>query len=161
MKRILPVILFVVAIILIAPTSIAQAQGPEAPAPVVEIPQTLGEFFTWLGTATAFGVVMSLVLEKLPFWAGLNSGLKAVSTMLLAVGLGLLSHALVTYVPAGVVADAQPWYQAIVSGISIWLASQGFHSAVNQREKYTAHSTTPDAPYSGPVSGLSDGGGVA
>lgn len=91
------------------------------------MPENLGEFFTWIGSAGCFALVMSLVLERLPNWENLNSDLKTLLSAIVAILLGLLSAALVKWVPAGVQADLEPWFERIMAALIIWAGSQYFH----------------------------------
>lgn len=101
----------------------------------MEIPQTLGEFATWLATAGAFGFMMSLIVEWVPGWEKWGATPKFFITLALAVGLGLGSYGLINWVPAGIKEGLEPFYQLIVSAITIWAASQGTHYFLNLREK--------------------------
>lgn len=101
----------------------------------MEIPQSLSEFATWLATAGAFGFVMSLVIEWVPGWEKANSTLKFFVTLGIALLLGLASYGLINWVPAGVKTGLEPYYQLIISAISIWATSQGAHYMIIQREK--------------------------
>lgn len=99
------------------------------------MPTSLGEFFTWLGTAGAFATIMALVLERIPGWNDkLSSEVKSLLSLVVAALLGMASYALVRWVPAGVVAELEPYYQVILTAVTIWLGSQYAHWAVNQRE---------------------------
>lgn len=95
------------------------------------MPENFGSFLTWLGSGAAFAIFTALFLEKLPFWATLNSDVKAAVSMLAAVGLGFLSKALVQWVPAGVVTDLEPWYQVVIGAIVIWEGSQAAHTVLH------------------------------
>jgi hypothetical protein len=108
----------------------------------MEFPQTLGQFATWLATAGAFGFVMSLVVEWFPGWEKVGATPKFFITLGIAVGLGLLSFGLINWVPAGVKEGLEPYYQLLVSAITIWAASQGTHYLIVQREKRL--SSTPE-----------------
>ena len=99
----------------------------------MEIPQSFGQFATWLATAGAFGFVLSLIVEWVPGWETANSNLKFFVTLALAVALGFASYALVTWVPAGVKDGIEPYYQIIITAIGIWAASQGTHYTLIQR----------------------------
>lgn len=101
----------------------------------MEIPKSLSEFATWLATAGAFGFVMSLVVEWVPGWEGAKPTLKFFVTLGIALLLGLASYGLINWVPAGVKEGLEPYYQLIISAISIWAASQGTHYMINLREK--------------------------
>lgn len=107
----------------------------------MEIPQSLSEFFTWLGTNAALGVVVAILAEVFPKWEGLDAKVKRWIVLAISVGLGLLSAALLRYVPAGVADGLQDWYKAIVTAIAIFAASQWSHWAIVKREP-----PAPDVP---------------
>lgn len=98
------------------------------------MPENLGEFFTWLGTAGAFATIMALVLERVPNWDNLSSEAKSIVSLVVAALLGMASYALVRWVPAGVVEGLEPYYQVILSAVAVWLGSQYAHWGINQRE---------------------------
>lgn len=100
-----------------------------------QLPQSFGEFATWLATAGAFGFIMSLIVEWVPGWEKASSTLKFFVTLGLALGLGFASYGLINWVPAGVKTGIEPYYQLVISAISIWAASQGTHYLLVQREK--------------------------
>lgn len=100
----------------------------------MEVPQTVSEFFTWLASAGALGFVVSAIAEVFPKWEMIDPKVKRWIVLGISAVLGLLSAALVRYVPAGVVEGAQDWYKAIVTAIAIFAASQWSHWAIIKRE---------------------------
>jgi hypothetical protein len=77
---------------------------------------------------------MALVLERVPGWETLSREVKSFISLVVAALLGVVSYALVRWVPAGVVAELEPYYQVILTAVTIWLGSQYAHWAVNQRK---------------------------
>lgn len=129
--------LLVISLLLVAaPPALAQDGGstPELPA---EPPGSFAEFLTWLGTAGAFSLFMALILERVPNWAEWDSDLKSFISVAVAVGLALVSYMLVRWLPAGVVADLEPWYRVIFNAVVIWLGSQWAHNVINRRDSRT------------------------
>jgi hypothetical protein len=99
----------------------------------MNVPSTLGEFFTFIGSAGAIGFVLSFVAENWGFFQSRNKQGKVAILMFIALLMGLGSYSLVRFVPAGVVEQAQPIYQVIIATLSILLASQVWHKTVNQQ----------------------------
>ncbi len=99
----------------------------------MSVPSTLGEFFTFIGSAGAIGFVLSIVVENWGFFQTRNKQGKITILILIALLMGLSSYSLVRYVPAGVIEQAQPLYQVIVATLSILIASQVWHKTVNQQ----------------------------
>lgn len=98
------------------------------------MPQDLGSFFTWLGSDVAIGAVISLIFVNWSWFNARSSGQKIALLTFVALFMGLASQALITYVPAGVVADLQPYYKAIVSAMVVLFGSQAWHQIVNNRK---------------------------
>lgn len=96
------------------------------------MPASLGEFFTFIGSAAAIGFVLSFVAENWPFFQTRSSQGKMIILVVIALAMGLGSYGLVRYVPAGVIEAAQPIYQVIVSTITILLASQIWHKVTDK-----------------------------
>ena len=125
-------------VLLLAGAEPALAQGgEETPEPPGGLPTSFGAFLTWLATAGAFSLFMSLILERVPNWAEWNSDLKSFISVAVAIGLALISHALVRWLPAGVVAELEPWYAVVFNAVTIWLGSQWAHNIFNRRESRT------------------------
>lgn len=112
----------------------------------MSIPSTLGEFFTFIGSAGAIGFVLSFVVENWAFFQTRNRQGKITILVFIALLMGLGSYSLVRYVPAGVVQEAQPIYQVIVATLSILLASQVWHKTVNQQVIDVTAALVPDSP---------------
>lgn len=108
----------------------------------MNLPSSLGEFFTFIGSAAAIGFVLSFLAENWGFFQTRNKQGKIAILVIVAVLMGLISYSLVRYVPAGVVDQAQPIYQVIISSLAILLATQVWHKAVNQQEKDTSATLT-------------------
>lgn len=109
----------------------------------MEIPQTISEFFTWLASAGALGFVVSALAEVFPKWETLDPKVKRWIVLGISAVLGMLSTALIKYVPAGVVEGAQDWYKAIVTAAAVFAASQWSHWAIIRREDRKEPPTAP------------------
>jgi hypothetical protein len=90
------------------------------------LPQDFGQFLTWIGSNAAIGMVISWLMANWAWFQLRPSGQKAVILYALAVGMGLVSHLAVTYIPAGIVTELQPYYSilltsaVIVGGQQLW-----------------------------------------
>ena len=107
------------------------------------VPSNLGEFFTFIGSASAIGFVLSLIAEQSRWFQSRNKQGKMATLLFIAMVMSLLSYSLVRFVPAGVVEQAQPYYQTIYSAVVIVLASQVWHRLVNKQAEPPALSTSP------------------
>lgn len=96
------------------------------------LPATLAEFLTFLGTAGCIGAVLSFVAGNVKAFQGLSSQGKVFVLFLISLALGFLSHFAVSYIPAGVVADAEPYYKIVIQSFAILLAAKAYHSVVGE-----------------------------
>jgi hypothetical protein len=94
----------------------------------MNIPGDLGAFLSWFGGSAAIGAVISWLMANWAWFQTRSSGQKTAILYGLAVGMGIVSRLAVTYIPAGVVTDLQPYYSilltsaVIVGGQQIWYA---------------------------------------
>ncbi len=107
------------------------------------VPSNLGEFFTFIGSATAIGFVLSLAAENWLFFQSRNTQGKMAILLFIAIVMSLVSYSLMRFVPAGIVEQAQPYYQTIYSAVVIVLASQVWHRLVNKQTDKDVPSTSP------------------
>lgn len=99
------------------------------------VPTTLGEFFTFVGSSAAIGFVLSWIAGNWGFFQRATSQGKAAILVFISLLMGLGSFALVRFVPAGVIEQAQPYYQVIISSITILIASQAWHKWIDPADK--------------------------
>lgn len=92
-----------------------------------QLPPTLGGFLTFLGTVGAIGAVISWVSENWAFFQAQAAQGKMLILLIISTVMGLISMFAVEYIPAGVIAEAEPYYRIFVSSISIVLSSQVYH----------------------------------
>ena len=89
-------------------------------------PQDLGQFLTWIGSNAAIGMVTSWIMANWCWFQNRPAGQKTLILYGVAVGMGVISRLAVTYVPAGIVTDLQPYYlilltsAVIVGGQQLW-----------------------------------------
>ena len=103
-----------------------------------DFPPTLTLFIAYIGTSGFAAMVMSSLVETLPFWTQWDAkpwGATAKKLIMIGVylGLALLSNGLVHWVPTGVLESLQPYYAIIIGVISTWFAGTGFHFLMNRR----------------------------
>ncbi len=98
----------------------------------MNLPPSLGEFLTFVGTAAFIGFVLTWVAGNSTWFEKQSTNIKMLVLLIVAIGMGLGSQALVTYVPAGVVTGLEPWYKVVVASIAILLSSQTWHEIVHK-----------------------------
>lgn len=109
-------------------------------------PTDLAQFVSWLGGSAVVGVIVSLLLEKLPFWreapswvpvifAGNWSRLKRVFVFLLSTSLPSVSAWILAVVPPESFTAAQVYVNYALAGLVTWFAAEVFH-AVNPVRSY-------------------------
>ena len=103
---------------------------------VFDVPPTFAAFLTWIGTIEFFNIAGAPLLERLFVALKVdNSNIKALVSVLTAVGLALASAALVKWLPGGLVAGVDQWYQVIIGAVVGWLTMQGAHYQIDLRAK--------------------------
>jgi ABC-type transport system involved in multi-copper enzyme maturation permease subunit len=83
----------------------------------MDIPTNLSDFFIWIGSPLVVGAVLSLIAERV--WpllpAEFPGGVKHALVIVASIGLPLLSK-------------LNPWWQAIVAGLMVYLTTQAAHT---------------------------------
>lgn len=90
----------------------------------MELPSTFQEFLTMLGSPIFIGVIISVLLVRWPWYAGLTNKAKFWIVGAISILLPVLSHVLILYVPAQVNAVIEQWWPTVVGGMGIWMSSQ-------------------------------------
>jgi len=93
----------------------------------IQIPLTVLELFKFLGTPVFIGFLVSFLLERVPWFQQLNSDVKAIVALVIAIVLPIVSYALLNYVPQSFVEAVQPWYAAAITGVIGFIGSQVWH----------------------------------
>lgn len=93
-----------------------------------QIPGTFAEFLTFLGTAGAIGAVLSWIASNWKFFQDRSSQGKMLILFAIALVMGFASQFAVQYIPAGIVADAEPFYKTIINMAAIVLSSQLYYA---------------------------------
>lgn len=100
-------------------------------------PTDITQFLAWLGTSAAGGVIVSLLLERIPAFRDWKSEWKGRVIMALFVALPVVSAALLPLVQSidpAVLAEVQKWLGLALGGLVAWGASQYAHDADPGRE---------------------------
>lgn len=90
-------------------------------------PQELGQFLTWIGSNAAIGMVISWIMANWAWFQGRTAGEKTAILYGVAVVMGVVSRLAVTYVPAGVVEQLQPYYTILLTSAVIVGGQQIFY----------------------------------
>ncbi len=89
------------------------------------MPSTFGEFLTFIGTATAIGAVINWVVQNWDFYQHqIRREVQVLILIVISTIMGVASMLAVRYVPAGVVAELEPYYRIVITSITIVLATQ-------------------------------------
>jgi len=96
----------------------------------MDIPTNLNDFFIWIGSPLVVGAVLSLIAERV--WpllpAEFPGGVKHALVIVASIGLPLLSKLLQDSVPPETIEALNPWWQAIVAGLMVYLTTQAAHT---------------------------------
>jgi len=77
--------------------------------------------------------IVSWGLDAIPAWHNLNSKLKQVIVLVLALVIGIVVT-LVRNLPPDVLAQITPYFDVIIATVLAWAAMQGFHYKDPNRE---------------------------
>lgn len=82
------------------------------------IPGDFGAFLTWVGSDAVIGAVL-VWLWNWPVLANLKTWVRVIILAVVGVGLAVGSYLGITYIPAGVVDQIQPYWRAVVTVVII------------------------------------------
>jgi hypothetical protein len=102
---------------------------------MIELPSTFTQFLAFLGTPIFASFVVSEVLEHIKAFQNADSQRKALIVLALSLALGLLSYALVRWIPPTVVEQWQPIYNVIVGTIAAFIGGQIYHNQTHPSDK--------------------------
>lgn len=94
------------------------------------LPPDLASFLTFIATPIFAAWIVSHFIETIPQWADLAATVKQAIMLAIYIGLGLLSYALVKWVPADVIVTLQPIYAVIIGAITAWISANLWHGAI-------------------------------
>jgi hypothetical protein len=82
-------------------------------------PSDLGQFLAWIGSNAAIGMVISWIMANWAWFQGRASGEKTIILYVVAVVMGVVSRLALTYIPAGIIGDLQPYYTILLTSAII------------------------------------------
>jgi len=94
----------------------------------MEFPNTLNEFIVWLGTPAAAGWVIAVFLEQWGVFQALSTNIKRVTTLVVTLGLPVLSKLVLDGVEPETLDQIAPWFAILSTGLLAWAASQTAHA---------------------------------
>ena len=94
----------------------------------MEFPNTLNEFVVWLGTPAAAGWVIATLLEQWGFFQALVPNVKRAITLVLTIGLPVLSKVVMDGVAPETLEQIAPWFAIVATGLMTWAGSQAVHA---------------------------------
>ena len=101
------------------------------------MPDSFGAFLTFLGSSVAIGAVLSIIAENWPWFQKQGSGTKTAVLIAVSTLMGLVSRLAVTYIPTGIITAAEPYYQIVISSLTIVLSSKIYHDLWGDKAKET------------------------
>jgi len=96
----------------------------------VEFPISLAGLLAPAGVAVVFGYLQSYLLEWAPWFGEWTAMRKRLFLALLGVVLSVLALAITTYVPAATIEALNPWYIAVITGVTM-VSTEVAHKVVN------------------------------
>ena len=111
-------------------------------------PITITQFFAWLVTASGAAAAASFILERIPAFQAWVSPYKSYIILVVMLGIGLIAYAAMTYMPADMLAQLEPWFKIVALIVGAWVSSQVAHT-VDPKRIQAAEDKTPtptDAP---------------
>jgi hypothetical protein len=104
------------------------------------MPGDFGSFLTFIGSSAAIGAVISFIADNWAWFKARESGQKVVILLAVSILMGIASHLLVKYVPVGVIAEVEPYYQIIIASIVTLTGSVVYHKLIGvPQEKKNAN----------------------
>ena len=97
-------------------------------------PTTLNEFLIWLGSPLAAGWIISTLLEQWALFQNFTPDVKRLVTLIITVGLPVVSLVLRTNLPAETIAQLAPIFEAVAVGFVTWAGSQAVHAVQKRLE---------------------------
>lgn len=98
---------------------------------------TLVEALVWLASAAGtvgVGTVLAPWLERIEWFQALGSDTKRVVVISISIGVGLLAHVALTYVPVDVFEALGPYWTIIFNSIVAFLSSQIAYGKIERRK---------------------------
>ena len=95
-----------------------------------EVP-ALFDVLQMLACGVGVGAVIAFLFEHISWFRRLNSEAKWWIIFILSLGLPLAAEAAIQFVPPDVLAQLEPWWQALAAGFLTWAGSQVAHKLFN------------------------------
>jgi thiol:disulfide interchange protein len=87
------------------------------------------DFLLWLSSAAGSSAALSFLLERIPAFHELKPEHRSLITLGGSLGIALAAWAILTYVPADVLAQITPVFQLVAAVVGSWIATQLAHTA--------------------------------
>jgi hypothetical protein len=95
---------------------------------ILETTQNVQSVLTWLIYSGGAILVASWVLDRIPAYVALLPEAKKYINMAVSVILALAAFACITYVPAAVFAQLDPWFKIVAGVVVLYSAQQTVHA---------------------------------
>jgi hypothetical protein len=95
---------------------------------------TIQEFLMWLFASGGAAVVLSFIEERWPLFQTWSPEAKSWFNLGGTLVISLAAYAVLTYVPADVLAALAPWFAIVATVVGAWISSQVAH-AVDPKTK--------------------------
>ncbi len=104
---------------------------------------TLKAFIVFIGLPGTIGIVLSQVAEHLDAFQKLSNPAKVLILLAISIILPTLRYVLLTYVPDSTYAMLEPWYEVILQGVMVFIASQLWHKYIHNGAMVNRKPTQP------------------
>ncbi len=119
-----------------------------------QLPPELSQFLTFIASPVFGAWVVSEVLEQQQWFLALPPGRKAIQVLAVMLLLGVLSFALVRWVPPSATEQLQPLYAIVVATIAAFVSGKVYHvkthhpteTTSEQREQAAREAKWVEAP---------------
>lgn len=107
----------------------------------MDIPMDFGQFIVWIGSAGVVGAAVSFIMQRIwPLMPNVSSAVKHILVLATSIGLPMLAKLLQDNVSQELIEQINPWWGVFVTGLLIYLGTQGAHTL----RKYYAAQTPAD-----------------
>lgn len=109
---------------------------------MIDLPTDLVEFLSWFVYGGGGAILISWILERAPWYQEKPSNVKQNIYFGMVTIFTLIVYAIMTYVPADILAALTPWFGIIATAfISIYVGT-GFHRASTSSPQVVANEAT-------------------
>lgn len=89
----------------------------------------LTQFLTWLATSAGATVALAFIAERVPAFQTLTPQGRSLVHLIGSIAIALAAYAVLTFVPAEVLAQIAPVFQIVYGVAGAWIAGQIGHKA--------------------------------